>query len=581
MKIFAKIKDALRRQPQIVKEVTFLQPVQATYEAARWSVDRSILPGYVQGARQDITSDVRLELLRRYRYFEKNSAFIQKILDLIETNTVGTGVPPCPASSSPEFNAAALVYWEQWQKSADIGSRQSYYTLQGQRARAAFGDGEVFQFHTFDQWGEPKVQLIESQRCVSSDLRRYRDEGYHCIDGVLVDQFGKPEHYIISNDCDAFDGKQPGTVTVIPADMVAHVFNPSRPGQYRGITNFHAILHVLHDLDDLQRYEMLAAKAASDKANVVTTENGEIPEENSPIGRSRSKVKPVTVTPENRQDELQKAFGGKTVALKPGEKWEQAKNERPSQSMRDFWACLEATACRGVGISYAAFCDYKGDWGGAALRGAVVSDARFFEVLSVIYSQPDEMAWVHVIGDAIRKGRLRNAPADWAKVVFHAPRRASVDLGRDVNAMLSELAAGTTNFRTIYGERGGDWKEELKQWNEEREFLAKLSKADAGESADKTEATDASASTSDSTDGTTADNKDAAANGEIQSAALNGAQVQALVDLSIKVASGELPVETAKAIAQSSFPLIPAKTLDAIFSGLKGFTPSPSKEVQV
>jgi|GEM_PF-1546588 len=67
----------------------------------------------------------------------------------------------------------------------------------------------------------------------------------------------------------------------------------------------------------------------------------------------------------------------------------------------------------------------------------------------------------------------------------------------------------------------------------------------------------------------------AAAGGEVQSTALNGAQIASLADLAAKVAAGELPLTTAQSVASAAFPLIPAATIAAIFRPLSGFKPTP------
>jgi HK97 family phage portal protein len=66
----------------------------------------------------------------------------------------------------------------------------------------------------------------------------------------------------------------------------------------------------------------------------------------------------------------------------------------------------------------------------------------------------------------------------------------------------------------------------------------------------------------------------AAATGDAAATALNGAQVQALSDLAMQVATGQLPADTAQAIASAAFPLVPATTMDSIFGPLAGFKPT-------
>lgn len=66
----------------------------------------------------------------------------------------------------------------------------------------------------------------------------------------------------------------------------------------------------------------------------------------------------------------------------------------------------------------------------------------------------------------------------------------------------------------------------------------------------------------------------AAATGDVQAAALNGAQVTALVDLVTQVAEGKMPRASAEAIARASFPTVAEAVIAGIFSPLDGFKPT-------
>jgi lambda family phage portal protein len=476
----SKLRSKFARQTQVV--VMPAPVVQAHYESTRVTPDRSWLPGYVQDARQDIDSGTRIELMRRSRYFEKNSALAQKILDLIETNVVGTGIMPTPASSDKAWNEAALKWFLEWAKFADLTSKQNFWTLQAIMARAQAVDGEIFVFLTSGHSGRPRLQLIESHRVLSANLPTYKNEGYIDFDGVLLDQYGRPAFYVIGNDSDALAKAGPSQVAVIPADQMVHVGEPARAGQYRCIPIFHAVLHTLHDLDDLQRYEMLAAKEAASQANVIETESGEVPDESGIVGRSL-RVTKEDGTEETRTAYYQSAFGGKSVVLKRGDKWRQSESNRPSPAMRDFWQYLEALTCKGVGISYAAVSDYAGNWGGAALRGAVTSDNRFYEIRTSNLASASQRIWEYVMGWAINAKEIVDAngqplapPSDWYAVHWQPPRRASVDIGRESAAIINEVRSGLRTYRDVLGELGLDWRDVLRQRAEEEEFIDELSK---------------------------------------------------------------------------------------------------------
>jgi hypothetical protein len=73
----------------------------------------------------------------------------------------------------------------------------------------------------------------------------------------------------------------------------------------------------------------------------------------------------------------------------------------------------------------------------------------------------------------------------------------------------------------------------------------------------------------------------AAAGGvDVAATALNGAQVEALAGLATSVANGELPMESARAIAGAAFPTVDPMVLDAVFDPLQRFTPEPIEQTK-
>jgi len=60
-----------------------------------------------------------------------------------------------------------------------------------------------------------------------------------------------------------------------------------------------------------------------------------------------------------------------------------------------------------------------------------------------------------------------------------------------------------------------------------------------------------------------------------EATALTGSQVAELVDLAKQVATGQLPLANAQAIARAAFPGVAEATLTSVFAGLDTFTPAP------
>lgn len=434
-------------------------PVDA-HAVARFSNSRSWLPAFVQDARQDISPGDRVEIIRKARYFEQTNALVQKILDLIETNVVGSGINPTPMSSSDRFNARALEWWNEWCSKADLTSRQHFYALQAIMARAAAVDGEIFVFLTTGEDGKyPRVQLIESHRVLSAGIPVEKQNGQSEFDGIVFDARGRPLAYVVTFDRDALSTQPPTKVARIPAERMVHIFEPSRAGQPRGLSLFAACLHDIHDLDDLQIYEMMASKDAAERVRTVYNQSAQPPPAGGTVFERAKTVTLDNGTTEQRSFYYQRSFGGRTVYMHTGDKAELEEPLRPTVAQREFWMMIERKICRATGISYAAVTDYEGNWGGAALRGAITSDNRFYDVRTQNLTGGLETIYRYVMGFAVRSGELGRTPADWWRVHFQSPRRATVDIGRESKAILEELRGGIRTERDILGELGLDFNE--------------------------------------------------------------------------------------------------------------------------
>jgi len=449
--------------------------VLGTYEAALWSADRSWLRAYVQDAGQDLDEGTRLEILRRARYQEKNSPVFQRVLDLLETNIVGTGLTPTPATSSPEFNAQAAAWFARWAAHCDLAEIETFGGLQSKIVRGMGVDGEIFTHLCKDDTGRPRLQLIESHRIVSCRVTEPEASGLTEQAGVLHDSLGRRRAYL-------FGDLKGAAVTALPASQIVHFAEPARAGQVRGLSLFHACLTTIQDLHELQKLEMLCAKSAALHAFVFKRQGGEATTDPTADADTLDQLNAQSAAlaaagyDPVRMAQLRTAIGGQTVFLNEGEQLDQTKNDRPSAAMREFWEYLTSLVARAVGLSRAALHDYEG-WSGPALRAAIVSDNRFYQVRTAALTDRLQKIYVYAIGWAIENKEITaSAPIDWDATRWHAPRRPTIDVGRDSKANLDELSRGVRTLRDLLGEMGLDWREVVTQRAEEIAFMEAESK---------------------------------------------------------------------------------------------------------
>ncbi|TXH52223.1 MAG: phage portal protein [Desulfurellales bacterium] len=465
------MKKSLRLR--IARAIAIALGVQAYYDAGkRWSADRSWIPGEVTDAKFDADGATRWEIVRKARYFEANSGLVNRLADLFEQYTVGeSGLRFIPASSSDEWNTAAANWWAGWCPVCDVASLHPFGTLQSLIARAWLIDGEAFVVLTSGRNApsgmaqRPRIQLVESHR-VATPIGMLGDSTV--IDGIEIDrQTGRPVAYWIRTG-DAYNR--------VDAASVIHVFEPSRIGQYRGLSFLTPVMNDLHDLDDLQMLEMKAAKVAAEVTNVITTETGELTDED--IRRQKFTLEGEDslghTGTEDRERHYRKSFGGRTVALKSGEDIKQFISNRPSVAAREYWDYLTSKICAGVGISKLLVYPYTLQ--GTVTRSDLDVSATFFRCRSAVLQAAFARIYLWAIDWARANERsLADPPSDWKAVTVRAPRSVNVDVGRNSTAMLEELKNGVRTYEDIYAEQGEDWRQRLRQKAREAALIRDLS----------------------------------------------------------------------------------------------------------
>lgn len=444
--------------------------VKAWYEAERYRPGRPYTPRTHQDARLDISKATRVILQGKARYWERNSALINRLADIFECYVVGSGLQVNPASSDQEWNDRAKVWWRTWERFADIASRQTFGTLQGLITRAWFIDGEAFVLLVQGETGRPRLQILEAHR-VETPPDLQDKEGSSIVDGVEIDpSSGRPVKYWIWEPI----GNGQKKYKALPAEQVLHVFEPQRPGQYRGLPFFTAALNTIDDLDELKKLEQKAARSASIVANILVNVTGEV----DPAELLRNGGAVDTASTGSEVTAYQERLGGETIVLKAGEDLKQFQSNRPSVVTRDYWRDLQAEVCASCGIP--AVLVFPDQMQGTQYRGSLDMAATFFRSRSAVMQEVVRRIYEWVMREAGRRATRNNdqellgAPQDFWRVSIQPPRSVNVDVGRNSAAMLAELAAGATNFELIYAPQGLDWREEGSKLAEQLQYFEAL-----------------------------------------------------------------------------------------------------------
>lgn len=450
------------------------------YEAGqRWSPKRSWLPGYVQDARFDIDSATREEIVRNARWCEKNSWIMQRLIHLYEQFTVGSnGLAIISDSSDDAWNERADAAFEASSRYADESSMCGLAVMQAIAAVTWFVDGEVFILKTRGRTREneparARIQLIESHRVATPGNQT---GNRNIIDGIECDSRGRRVAYWMRTGLDDDQFRR------VPADQVIHLFEPSRPGQLRGIPLSYAVLNLIRDLFDLEALEMDAAKDAAVKNTIVFTHSGELNATAEGMRRERfgqnTQTSSGTDTTVNQTRYIKEQLGGRVAAMRVGEDAKQFKPERPTQSQQAHWEYLIGAICNGHGMPKSLVWAGPDKMQGTQMRSDLQLAAAFFQSRAALLADAFVEVRNYFIGDEIQNNPevADSLPNDWRKVVVLPPKGPDVDVGYNTSAMIAELEAGTMTFRDVFAPRGKYWKKQLRQSAVEAKFIRELAK---------------------------------------------------------------------------------------------------------
>lgn len=411
-------------------------------------------------------------------------------------------------------------------------------------------DGEAFAILGFN----PKIshavklnlRLYEADQVTTPDLN---PSDARAVDGMRLDEFGNPTEY-------HFLKYHPGDsvwaaswdYNRIPASSVIHWFRPDRPGQMRGIPELMPGLPLLAQLRRYCQATLGAAELAARLAGVLSTNS------------AASNAAPVKI---DAMDEIELPMQG-LLTLPFGWGVNQFKPEQPINSFAEFKAenltdfGRPVQAPRNVVTGNSAPYTYSA----AKLDGRIYERANKVErnrcglhVLDQVF-----LAWLDEA--TVSPGVLPpGLPPfmDWLWEWFW-DGFDSIEPVKDATATQIDLSTGMVTYADALAERGKDWEEHFEQRAAEQRRAAELglttsdmSVAITDENGVKTEIASKSSDSSASTDPSA---ENAAASGDVQGTALNGAQIASLVALTDKLATKAYPADATEAIIQAAFPLM-------------------------
>ena len=502
----------------------------------------------------------RIRLMNRARDLDDNFSTVRAILTHFVFHIAGSLSYQARTGDSA-LDSSVEAYLRNWSNDCDITGRHNLLSLTQLVLRAVLVDGDCGVLVAREK-GQLKLQSITADRIGRDIDLNQSDPSY--VGGITIDERGRPVSYRVyqRNSSGAYQD-----FVEQPAEYFCHIFAPTRLDEYRGRSVMSTLLDDAADISDIIEYEKMAARWASSQAGVVKSEYGADEEMASVLRGDQDSF--------GNEIKLTALEPGRINYLNTGESMEVFKSgDRPAQAFQNFVQYLENRMCRAMGVSARVVLD-RPSAGPEARKDLMQAERTFDFWRAQMESQLLNKVIRMVLMDGVVKGELPNDP-NITRGEWQWPGSVSIDAGRDARADIELWRMGLTTAAELYGENGSDWESSLRQRAKEAAFIAQL----ALENGVSTEAI-SGGQASVATDPNLAPDAASPAQGDITSAAdaaesadslqgtaLNGAQVQALLELAQSVAQGLIPSESAKAIASAAFPLIPATVLDDIFDGI-------------
>ena len=369
-------------------------------------------------------------------------------------NLVGTGIIARPKTTDAALKQRLAELWDDWAEVCDADGVLDLYGIQNLVARNWIEAGEVFirLRPRLPVDGLPvalQLQVLESDMLPLTDSTA--PNGNQIVQGIEFDRLGRRVAYWMHRNHPGDGRGNTGELVRIPAELVLHIFEPSRPGQLRGVSDFAPILAKLRSVgnyDDavLFRQEIanlfagfLERPASSDRAIDPLTGQA--------IATDASGTPMASMEPGTMQE------------LLPGEKVVFSDPPDAGANYGDFTRAQHQGVAAGTGLPYELLTGDLRDVSDRALR-VIINEfrrhcqQRQLHILIPQLCRKVRTAWADA---AILDGALTPEEGREAKRVTWVPQGwAYIHPTQDVQAKKMEVEAGFNSRTRVITERGDD-----------------------------------------------------------------------------------------------------------------------------
>lgn len=529
--------------------------------------------GWNMSEDQRFSDSVRRIVLQRIRHEVRNNPYLAGMATKFP-ELVGIGHLRC-RTSSDAYNRKTEKMWNKYIESCSSDGA-SLDRMQIVCMTELFIAGEYFKVRMADG----TVKMVPSENCANPSMQV---PGANIVNGIQRDANGKPIRYFFGA-VDQFGGINftPEANQGVAAEFVTHVYMRDRISMGRGLSMAIASLCTARDLQEIVGGKTKQIKDANAFSGTIEKVGAEDYLRSMAIQQTdaqnflnaTSSQPPTAPATSNR---ILNLAPGTYMALEPGEKLNTIISNYQATDYKELIMLMLHAMSTPVGMPVELWFSGLGDVNYSGFKGLGTQwDGRRKHIIQMIEDEDLEPMYVAWCDRARRNADIdENPDGDDMNHKWVWKPTGVLDEEKKTKAAQLRIETGLTSIQDEW-EADGNFAEDVLL--QRSQFWKQVCRAANRPETDPpiefllyNRLPEVSAETaivppvSVATEG---DQKDAAASGEVQSTALNGAQVTALVELAAKVQAGELPKESAKAIAKASFPLVSDQVLSSIFDGI-------------
>lgn len=401
-------------------------------------------------------------LRERSRDLVRNNAYAAAAIRALTSNIVGEGISPRCTTVNPELARQVDELWAKWAPFALVSLPLGIYGLQTLAVRSWLESGEVFVRRRLVESRASRIPLrLQVLECDQLDtsitgpleaaVKGGLLPGVRVVQGIELDETETVLAYRFwrTHPGDRVATIQRDEVIRVEAGEVAHLFEPGRPGQIRGVPWLTPGMRRFRELDSYEDAELMRKRVEACVSAFVYSDE---PEEEGITAKVVDSAGAIIETME--PGTIGYLRGGKKIEF----------NAPTSVGGYDSFKRAELQSiAAAVGLTYELLSGDLSRVNFSSIRAGLIEFRRLVRSLrtNLVVPMLCDPIWRWFIEAAVAAGELPLPPGarieELYPVRWSPPRFEEVDREKDAAADLAELQAGTTTLPDVLARRGLDW----------------------------------------------------------------------------------------------------------------------------